>query len=222
MGKKEALVVGAGPSGLVAAINLQRDGFAVTVWEQEKEIGGNPHWHPSAHDTPVGKKLFEYIGIDLWECFHDYTENFQFIMNGNLIDYPASKKNPLYVCERGSRESSLDSTLYRIALKEGVKFEFGRAFTREDLKSKVLPEITILATTADVPYDSISFAEEMPEEMREQVIQSLLEISGTEEGRAALEVLYGVTGLQRADDAIYDGFRTELAQAGVDIEDLAK
>ena len=42
MGKKEALVVGAGPSGLAAAINLQRDGFAVTVWEQEKEIGGNP------------------------------------------------------------------------------------------------------------------------------------------------------------------------------------
>ena len=161
MSKKEALIVGAGPAGLVAAVNLVREGFSATVWEQEKGIGGNPHWHPSAHDTPVGKKLFEYIGIGLRECFHDYTENFQFILNGNLIDYPASKKNPLYVCERGSRESSIDSTLYRIAEQEGVKFEFSRRFTADDLKhSGDLPEVTILASglstemyeILDIPY----------------------------------------------------------------------
>ena len=61
MKKKEALVVGAGPAGLVAAINLAREGFKVRVFEKEKQIGGYPHWHPSAHDTPVGKDLFRAI-----------------------------------------------------------------------------------------------------------------------------------------------------------------
>jgi phosphonate transport system substrate-binding protein len=82
--------------------------------------------------------------------------------------------------------------------------------------------VIVLATTADIPYDSISFGEDVPEEMRDQIIESLLEIAGTEEGRAVLEEFYSITGLQRAGDSIYDGFRAELSQAGVDVEDLAE
>jgi phosphonate transport system substrate-binding protein len=82
--------------------------------------------------------------------------------------------------------------------------------------------ISVLATTADIPYDSISFGEDIPEEMREQIVASLLEIAGTEEGRVALEAFYSVTGLQRAGDSIYDGFRAELDLAGMDIEDLTE
>ena len=160
MAKKEALVVGAGPAGLVAAINLAREQCDVTVWEQEKEIGGNPHWHPSAHETAVGKKLFEYIGIDLSECFLDFSESFLFVMGGNLLDMDVPKDNPPLVCERGSREKSIDSVLYRLAVKEGVKFEFNRRFTAADLESKDLPGTTILATglspemyeLLDIPY----------------------------------------------------------------------
>ena len=37
---KKAAVVGAGPAGLSAAITLRRRGWAVTVYEKEKEIGG--------------------------------------------------------------------------------------------------------------------------------------------------------------------------------------
>ncbi len=82
--------------------------------------------------------------------------------------------------------------------------------------------VIVLATTPDIPYDSISFGKDVPEDMRDQIIESLLEIAGTEEGRAALEEFYSITGLQRAGDSIYDGFRAELSQAGVNIEDLAK
>ncbi|MCQ2368587.1 MAG: glutamate synthase subunit beta [Kiritimatiellae bacterium] len=37
---KRAAVIGAGPAGLSAAITLRRQGYAVTVYEREKEIGG--------------------------------------------------------------------------------------------------------------------------------------------------------------------------------------
>jgi phosphonate transport system substrate-binding protein len=82
--------------------------------------------------------------------------------------------------------------------------------------------VIVLATTPSIPYDSVSFSKDMPQEVREQIIQSLLEIASSEEGRAVLETWYGITGLQMASDSIYDGVRAELAQASVDIEELAK
>jgi flavin-dependent dehydrogenase len=140
---KEALVVGAGPSGLVAAINLAREGFKVRVYEREAQVGGYPYWHPSAHDTPVGKGLFNYIGIDLKECFQDCTANFLCVIQGQLMeDIPPMP--PLYACERGARPTSLDSVLFKIAQKEGVDFEFNRKFLKEDMDKA--PETTVLAT----------------------------------------------------------------------------
>lgn len=40
MVKTEILIVGAGPAGLVAAINLNREGFKVIVREKEESVGG--------------------------------------------------------------------------------------------------------------------------------------------------------------------------------------
>jgi len=53
-------------------------------------------------------------------------------------------ESPLWVVERGSRETSLDSFLFRLAEKEGVDFEFGRAFSEQEFREA--GENTILAT----------------------------------------------------------------------------
>lgn len=143
-GNKQALVVGAGPAGLVAAINLARDGFSVTVVEKEKQVGGNPEWHPSVHATPLkGPATWEYIGIDCSACFEDVSTRCDIYMNENKLNISRTPED-LWVCERGGRESSLDYHLFKVANKEGVNFEFGRAFTKKDLEKA--PENTILAT----------------------------------------------------------------------------
>ena len=68
--RKDILVVGAGPAGLVAAINLNREGFNVILHERQDRIGGEPGFHPSVHGTPVDMPgLWDYIGIDLSEFF---------------------------------------------------------------------------------------------------------------------------------------------------------
>jgi phosphonate transport system substrate-binding protein len=82
--------------------------------------------------------------------------------------------------------------------------------------------VTVLATTPPVPNDTVAFVSDFPEEMREQVVDALLKFASTEEGRAALQALFLVDGLQRADDSIYAGLRADLSQASVDIEDLAR
>ncbi|NVM56059.1 MAG: NAD(P)-binding protein, partial [Candidatus Helarchaeota archaeon] len=58
---KEILIIGAGPAGLVAAINLNREGFKVVVREKQDSVGGDPGWHPSVHTTPVAAPgLYDY------------------------------------------------------------------------------------------------------------------------------------------------------------------
>lgn len=46
---KSAVIIGAGPAGLMAAEVLARRGFAVTVYEKEKEIGGQVNTAASCH-----------------------------------------------------------------------------------------------------------------------------------------------------------------------------
>jgi len=140
----KVLIVGAGPAGLVASINAAREGFDVTVAEQEDRIGGNPEWHPSAHTTPLkGPETWEYIGIDCAPCFHDVTESLMLVVAGNRVPLDRAPE-PTYTCERGGRETSLDSFLYKIAVKEGVKFDFGRKVSKEDLDKA--PGHTILSS----------------------------------------------------------------------------
>lgn len=142
--KDKVLIVGAGPAGLVASIVLARQGFEVTVQEKEDKVGGNPDWHPSAHATPLkGPETWEYIGIDCSPCFADVSDKCDIYMNEKKLNVPRVPTG-LWVCERGGRGSSLDSHLYRIARKEGVRFEFGRAFGPEDFKNA--PDGTILAS----------------------------------------------------------------------------
>jgi len=141
MNTKIVQIYGAGLSGIVSAINLVREGYDVTVYEKEKEIGGTPKCHPSVHMTPMHIQQMErYIGIDLEPCFAELK---------NFRGYIRSKKfvfstKDLYVVERGPRKSSLDYFLYETAKKEGVIFEFSHPLTTETLEG--IPDNSIIAT----------------------------------------------------------------------------
>jgi flavin-dependent dehydrogenase len=144
---KDILVVGAGPAGLVAAINLKREGFNVVLREKQARVGGEPGWHPSVHTTPVDEPgLYDYIGINCADAFVDSTKVLKVLVKGKEV--PGMKnvfgRMGMKNTERGGRPTSLDSLLFRIAEKEGVNFEFGRPFTEADLLQA--PKGTILAT----------------------------------------------------------------------------
>jgi len=147
MGKKEIYIIGSGPAGLVAAINLNREGFKAIVKEKEDGVGGNPGWHPSVHTTPVAVPgLWNYIGIDCREAFVDTSDICKLYIEGQdmgNIDF-VSMGYRVFNTERGHRPTSLDSLLFRIAEKEGVEFEFGALLKEEGLKK--VPRGSILAT----------------------------------------------------------------------------
>ncbi len=119
---KEIIIVGAGISGMTAAIDLARKGVEVTVLEREDSIGGSPRFHPSVHSTPMDFiKVRETVGLDVSPVFEE-IENLWGIIDGAGYVY---RGGGLFNVERGPRPGSLDSFLYSRALAEGVRFRFG-------------------------------------------------------------------------------------------------
>lgn len=129
------VVYGAGISGLVAAINLAREGFRVSVIEKQNRTGGSPLWHPSVHQQQFDvRKTSEYIGIDISPCFSPVKRHvFYFYGHVSAADMPEKS----VVCEKGPRPSSIESFLYREAVKQGVEFVFGEALTSQDLRLRL-------------------------------------------------------------------------------------
>ncbi len=139
MADSKITVIGAGLSGLVAGINLRREGYEVEIWEAAKSLGMLEGFHPSIHATPIDPaSVSRYIGIDISPCFIP-VKRFRMIVEKEKFDL-----NPdhYYLVERGGRKTSLDTYLYNMAVDMGVKVLFDHYVRRlEDI-----PERAIVAT----------------------------------------------------------------------------
>jgi phosphonate transport system substrate-binding protein len=57
-------------------------------------------------------------------------------------------------------------------------------------------------------------------ELRAKIVNALLEMAETEEGKEALNTAYQWTDLEKHDDSFYDPFRQVLQAAGVEVQEL--
>ena len=108
---------------MVAAINLAREGSEVSVLERGPEVGGAPY-NPRIDVTPLDRSIWDYIGLNLDSCFQEVGRLDAYARSRHHSVTPKESVPFLYMVERGPRESSLDSHLYKEALRVGVKFEF--------------------------------------------------------------------------------------------------
>ncbi len=152
----ETLIVGAGLSGLVAALNLAKAGRDVTLLEQYSHIGGTPHSHPAVDITPMEPAaLSRFIGIELGTPQVQPTGDTVFHLYGKRMAWPGERMY-LHSVERGARSTSLESYLYEAALAAGVRFEFNTVLkTQADAAN--LPPGSIIATGLDFePYEALN------------------------------------------------------------------
>jgi phosphonate transport system substrate-binding protein len=122
--------------------------------------------------------------------------------------------------EAGSHDQVIVS-VYNGDCDAGATFDDARDNVEDDFPD-VKEKVLVLATTAEIPNDSVSFIKDFPAETRQEIIDALLAYAQTDAGKEALNTLYDISGLQAADDTFYDGFRADLSKAGIDIEALAK
>lgn len=83
-----------------------------------------------------------------------------------------------------------------------------------DVNDKV---VVIYVSDPIIPNDNVSFAADLPADVRQKLSEALLQLAGTEEGRALLKNGgYDIGGLKAVDDTFYDEFRVYLEAAGYD------
>ena len=141
----EQLIVGAGLSGLVAAINIARTGRKVRILEKYKTVGGQPERWPAVDVTPMNPEtLGAYSGISLGEPQIKKCKSLTGYFWGREYDVPVAGTN-LCCVERGPRKTGLEGYLLDIAQSEGVVVEFEQPVLGQGDIAK-LPRDTIIAT----------------------------------------------------------------------------
>ena len=112
---------------------------------------------------------------------------------------------------------------------KGEICDFGATFI--DARSNVVadfPDVNdkvqiIWVSDPFIPNDNVSYAANVPADMREKLTQGLLDLASTEEGITLLKNGgYSIQGLEVVDDTFYDDFRVYLEASGVDPTTLFK
>jgi len=122
--------------------------------------------------------------------------------------------------EAGSHNNVI-AAVYNGDCDAGATYVDARSSIEEDYPD-VKDVVAVLATTTDIPNDTVCFVKDMDADARAKIVAALLEIAQDEEGLAALGEVYSIGGLEIVVDSFYDEFRADLTKAGLDIEDLAQ
>jgi len=122
--------------------------------------------------------------------------------------------------EAGSHNNVV-TAVYNGDCDAGATYDDARSSVEKDLPD-VKTKVAILSYTSNIPNDTVSFIKDFPADMRDKVVNALLEIAASDEGKAALQTVYSIAGLEKAEDSFYDVFRADLSKAGINIEELAK
>jgi len=155
-GSKEVIIVGAGLSGLMAAIYLARNDHKVTILERQSRIGGLPVFRPdpagSWFDIPA---IERWTGVDISPAAKVVTDGY-ICAWGKQYDFPMETSILSYMVERGSRSTSIDTMLMEEAVALGVEIEFDHPVMTKDEFAR-LPRDTIIATGLHIEtYEALS------------------------------------------------------------------
>lgn len=127
-------ILGAGLSGLTAAINLAKSGYSVEVYEKNKDVGmrfngdiqGLENWSDKKDICEELKEL--NVGVD-FDCtpFHDVI-----LTNCSKAREIHWKKPIFYLLKRGPFSGTIDYSLKAQALKSGVNIHFQECLAKNE------------------------------------------------------------------------------------------
>ena len=122
------------------------------------------------------------------------------------------------VVDAGSHDAVV-AAVYNGDCDGGATFVDARSSIEEDYPD-VKEVVAVIQTSVDIPNDGLQFAPSVPQDIRDQIVDALLKIAETEEGKEALDTAYQWTALEKHGDEFYDPFRQLLDAAGIDVEAL--
>jgi len=124
----------------------------------------------------------------------------------------------LKVVDAGSHDAVV-AAVYNGEVDGGACYVDARTRIEEDYPD-VMEKVAVVEVSINIPNDGVQFHPSVTEEMRTKVVDALLEIAASEEGKEALNTAYQWAALEKHDDTFYDPFRQVLQAAGIDVKDL--
>lgn len=128
-------ILGAGISGLTAAINLAKKGYKVDVYEKNKDVGMRFHGDLQALENWSEKKniLEELKEMNVEINFDCDPFSKTTFTNGSKDKEISSKKPLFYLVKRGSSFGTFDHGLKEQALKLGVNIYFEKTLSSDEV-----------------------------------------------------------------------------------------
>lgn len=112
------------------------------------------------------------------------------------------------------------------SLYEGGICDFGATWidargTIEDDNPDVKEVVSVVYTSENfIPNDMFVFAADLDPTIRENLLEAMVALPDTEEGKAAYDQLYQIEGVTPRDDSFFDTFRVIMEASGLDLEAL--
>jgi phosphonate transport system substrate-binding protein len=114
------------------------------------------------------------------------------------------------------------------AIYDGGVCDYGATFV--DARSNIAKDhpdvndkvVVIYQTEAIIPNDNMSYAPDVPQDLRDKITAAVVKVAGTEEGKKALNDLYQIAAVVPVDDTAYDTFRSYLQASGLDLSQYVK
>jgi phosphonate transport system substrate-binding protein len=152
---------------------------------------GTDRANEESPEGPIGLEALENLEEGTTVSFVEQTSASGYIFPATVflsqgID-PESDINPLFP---GSHQASV------IAVCEGTA-EVGASF--DDARSSTVTEcdvennVVVFAYGPEIPNDGVAVSGDLPDELKEQITQALMDYAETEEGAAVLEAIYEIT-----------------------------
>jgi phosphonate transport system substrate-binding protein len=186
----------------------------------QASAGFKPAAHTPATDSEL-PTLRQFKGKRV--CFSDEQST-----SGHVIPLIFLKKAGLTEADIPTPVYTGGHTQVVEALYDGGICDYGTTFV--DARSNIAQEhpdvdsklAVIFQTPAIIPNDNMSYAPDMPAALRDRITAAMLKIADTEAGKKALHELYQIGGLVKANDTMYDPFRSYLQASGIDLSQYVK
>jgi len=136
-------------------------------------------------------------------------------MKAEGIDPERDLKN---VVDAGSHDTVI-SAVYNGDADVGSTYVDARTRMEEEFPD-VMDKIVVIKVTEDIPNDGVQFHPSVSEEMKTKIVDALLKIVKTDEGKEALTTAYQWNDLAVHGDEFYDPFRQVLQAAGMSVQDV--
>ena len=184
----EVIIIGAGPSGLGAALNLLKNGIKDILVIEQKEF---PRYKCCAgYITNKTKKEYEQLGLNIDKCHYSLIKDFKI-----FYKYQEKQKivNKFLFTNKNIDRVELDYDFFKLAKKKGIKIEENTHIIKHDInKNKIKTNSKETFT-----YDYLVFADgttgygsKYQKNKSKNIAMQLIEKTGRPD---SIEIHFGIT-----------------------------